>query len=349
MNSGKRRKSPSPDPSPKGRGKAGLAISPSLGEGDRAWAIAIDLGGTYIKAAIVTSQGKILKQTQLPTFADVSPRKVISQIEKAISSFLRRAARRAEWAGLGIGAPGIVHDGVVKYPPNFRNWKEIDLKKIFSKKYKTRVEVDNDANCGGLAELHFGYGKKYKSFLYLTLGTGVGGAIVNDGKLFRGEYNGAGEFGMMTINFDGPPCLGGNPGAVEAYIGRNYFLEAEKAIMTKLGKETDFKDLVVHASNGSRAAKSLLKKYGFYLGVGLTNYFNLMDVRTCVLGGGISNGYKYFISECNKTIKERALPTIRNKFRVLKSRLPEPGILGAALLVLSPFEGGRGMFHVRNP
>lgn len=338
MNSGKRKKDKLPSPS--GRGLRGGAF----GDGIEGWAIAIDLGGTSIKAAIVTSQGKILKQIHLPTYAEVSPKKVISQIEKAIDQLLAYrdspSLRGGVWGGAGIGAPGIVHEGVVKYPPNFRNWNEVDLKKIFSKKYMTRVEVDNDANCGGLAELHFGYGKKYKSFLYLTLGTGVGGAIINDGKLFRGERNGAGEFGMMTINFEGPPCLGGNPGAVEAYIGRNYFLESEKIIINKLGKNFDFKDLIVHASRGSRIARSLLKKYGFYLGVGLTNYFNLMDVRTCVLGGGISNGYKYFINECNKTIRQRSLPTIRNRFHVLKSKLPEPGILGAASLILSPFEGG---------
>jgi len=248
---------------------------------------------------------------------------------------------------IGIGAPGIVHKGVVKYPPNFKNWRQVDLKRILSRKYKTRVEVDNDANCAGLAELYFGYGKKYKSFLYLTLGTGVGGAIINDGKIFRGEQNGAGEFGMMTINFNGPPCLGGNPGAVEAYIGRNYFLQAHKEKIKKLpksslptldkleGTDLDFKELTLLASRGSKLAKQLLAQYGFYLGVGLTNYFNLMDVHTCILGGGISNAYQFFIRECRKTIQERSLNTVKNNFRVLKSNLPDPGILGAASLVLN--------------
>jgi glucokinase len=176
---------------------------------------------------------------------------------------------------------------------------------------------------------------KIKNFLFLTLGTGIGGAIIIDGKLYKGEHSGAGEFGMTTINFDGPPCLGGNPGAVEAYIGRNYFLENNKAEIKKLGKNIDFDKLTKLASENNKTAKELYKKYGFNLGVGLTNYFNLMDVRTCILSGGISNAYKYFIDECNKTIRERALKTVRNNFKVLRSQINnDAGVLGAAALVL---------------
>jgi len=141
---------------------------------------------------------------------------------------------------------------------------------------------------------------------------------------------------MTTINFEGPPCLGGNSGAVEAYIGRNYFLESNRAEIKKLGKNIDFDDLTELASKNNKIAKELYNKYGFYLGVGITNYFNLMDVRTCILSGGISNAYNYFITGCNKTIRERALKTIRNNFRVLRSKINnDAGVLGAAALILS--------------
>jgi glucokinase len=182
--------------------------------------------------------------------------------------------------------------------------------------------------------------------LHLTLGTGVGGAIIIDGNIYRGDTFGAGELGMMTINFNGPPCLGGNPGAVEAYIGRNYFLNNHRQEIKKLGKHLvpagfkrgiDFQDITLMAAKNNKTAKALYKKYGFYLGVGLTNYFNLMDVRTCILSGGITNAYKYFIGECIATIKSRSLPTIKNEFKVLKSKISdEAGILGAASLVFQP-------------
>jgi glucokinase len=311
-----------------------MSISLQTSSKNISYAVGIDLGGTYIKSGIADSTGKILKEHKVESFADKSPQKVISQIEKCITA-LRKGFEK-ELAGIGIGSAGIVQNGVVKYPPNFKNWKTEDLKSYFGKKYEMEAEVDNDANCAGLAELKFGHGKKYKDFIFLTLGTGIGGAIVIDGKMYKGEKNGAGEFGMTTINFDGPPCLGGNPGAIEAYIGRNYFLENEKKEVKKLGKNIDFDDITKLASKGNKTARKLYKKYGFYLGVALTNYFNLMDVRTCILSGGISNAYKYFIYECNKTIKERALKTIRKEFKVLKSGINnDAGVLGAAALILS--------------
>ena len=296
------------------------------------YAIGIDLGGTFIKSAIIDSKGKIIKHYRTETFSEVSPKKVLSQIEKCIN-FLKDDFKK-EITGIGIGAPGIVTNGVMKYPPNFKGWKEVDLKKHFEKKYKMETIADNDANCAGLAELKFGHGSKYNNFIFLTLGTGIGGAMVIDGKIYRGEQNGAGEFGMMTINYSGPDCLGGNRGSIEAHIGRNYFLEQNKEDVKKLGKNIDFDDISRLALKGNKTAKKLLNLYGFYLGVAITNYFNLMDIRTAVLGGGISNAYKSFIGELNKTIKSRSLKTIRNKFRVLRSSINNnAGVLGAAALI----------------
>jgi glucokinase len=296
------------------------------------YAIGIDLGGTYIKSAIVSSHGKIIKHYKTESYSNISPKRVVTQIEKCIT-YLKKGFNH-ELLGIGIGAPGIVTEGVVKYPPNFKGWKEVNLRKHFEKKFKIETEADNDANCAGMAELKFGHGKKYKNFIFLTLGTGIGGAMVLDGRLYRGEQNGAGEFGMTTINYNGPVCLGGNRGSVEAHIGRNYFLENEKDEIKKLGKNIDFDDIAKFAAKKNKTALTLFKRYGFYLGVGITNYFNLMDVRTAILGGGISNAYEYFIGECNKTIKERSIKTIKNNFRVLKSNINNnAGVLGAAALI----------------
>nr|HMQ80194.1 ROK family protein [Ignavibacteria bacterium] len=172
------------------------------------YAIGIDLGGTFIKSAIVDSKGKIIKHYKTETFSEISPKKVLSQIEKCID-FLMKDFKK-EIVGIGIGAPGIVTNGVMKYPPNFRGWKEVNLARHFARKYKTESIADNDANCAGLAELKFGHGAKHKNFIFLTLGTGIGGAMIIYGRLYRGEQKGAGEFGMMTINYNGPMCLGGN-------------------------------------------------------------------------------------------------------------------------------------------
>lgn len=307
-------------------------ITLETGTKNKGYAIGIDLGGTYIKSAIVSTDGKIIKHYKTETHADVSPKKVLEQMEKCVNAL--RKGFKGEILGIGIGAPGIVTDGVMKYPPNFKGWKEVDLEKHFEKKYKLETIADNDANCAGLAELKFGIGAKYKNFIFLTLGTGIGGAMIINGTIYRGEKNGAGEFGMMTINYNGPHCLGNNRGSVEAHLGRNYFLENNKDEIRKLGTNIDMGDISKLAEKGNKTAKELYKKYGFYLGVGITNYFNLMDVRTAILGGGISNAYKHFIKECTKTIKQRAIKTINNKFRVLKSQINNhAGVLGAAALI----------------
>ena len=296
------------------------------------YAIGIDLGGTFIKSAIVDSKGNIIKHYKTETYSEISPKKVLSQIEKCID--LLKKDFKKEIVGIGIGAPGIVTNGVMKYPPNFKGWKEVNLARHFAKKYRTESIADNDANCAGLAELKFGHGAKHKNFIFLTLGTGIGGAMIIDGRLYRGEQNGAGEFGMMTINYSGPMCLGGNQGSVEAHLGRNYFLEQNKKEIKKLGKNIDFADISRLALKGNKTAKKLLNLYGFYLGVAITNYFNLMDIRTAILGGGISNAYRSFIGEVNKTIKQRSIKTIKNKFRVLRSTINNnAGVLGAAALI----------------
>ncbi len=296
------------------------------------YAIGVDLGGTFIKAGIVDSNGKLYKQTKIDSCADVSPKKVIAQIEKVIYQLENNFNKKI--SGIGIGSPGVVQDGKVKYPPNFKNWKIVDLKNEIKKKFKAAVEVDNDANCAGLAELKFGYGKKIKNFIFLTLGTGIGGAVVINDKIYKGEQCGAGEFGWMSINFNGPDGLGGNPGAVEVYIGRNYFLEGEKKEIRKLGKNIDFEQIAELAEKKNKTALGLFDKYGFYLGAAITNYFNLMDVRTCIVTGGIANAYPYFIKSCTETIHERALKTIKDNFKVLRSKIKNAGVLGAAGLVL---------------
>lgn len=296
------------------------------------YAIGVDLGGTYIKSGIVDSNGKIIKQNKTETYSGKGPKAVKEQIENCISALKEGFTKSI--CGIGLGAPGIVVGGIVKFPPNFPGWKEVDLKKVLSAKFKTKVKIDNDANCAGLAELKFGYGSKYKNFIFLTLGTGIGGAMIINGSIYRGEQNGAGEFGMTTINFEGPVCKGGNRGSVESYLGRNYFLKQNRKEISKIGEKIDFVDINNYAEKGNKTAKKLLKLYGFYLGIAITNYFNLMDVRTAVLGGGISNNYSYFIKECNKTIQERSLKSIRKKFRVLRSTINNSaGILGSAALI----------------
>ncbi|MGB9665547.1 MAG: ROK family protein, partial [Ignavibacteria bacterium] len=183
--------------------------------------IGIDVGGTSIKFGLV-KENKILSELSLPTFAFKNSQKVLMQVAIGLEQILKQVPKN-EVKGIGIGFPGKVDSekGVVISAPNFNNWKNVPVRKKLLK-FGYPVFIDNDANCAALGELIFGRGKNLENFIMVTLGTGVGGGIIINKKLFRGESGGAGEIGHITIDYSGPFCKCGKRGCVEAYAGNNY-------------------------------------------------------------------------------------------------------------------------------
>src|SRR5690606_37285652 len=157
------------------------------------YAVGVDLGGTSIKLAIVSAEGKIVKKSSIETLAAEGPEAVVSQIKRGIHQILNN--NKLEIKGIGIGSPGVVSTkkGIVENPPNLPGWGKINLGRIIEKEFKMNVFVENDANAAAIGEMIFGTGKNYKSFVMVTLGTGVGGGIIIDKKLYRGESGAAGE------------------------------------------------------------------------------------------------------------------------------------------------------------
>ena len=185
--------------------------------------IGIDLGGTTIKAGVVSFEGSILYQNKVPTYADRGPATVVQQIDLAVKDAVSRVPD-ANVIGVGIGSPGVVDDdGVVKAPPNFADWDEVPLKQDLTKLFPgVHIGVENDANVAAIAESKFGAGVEFPNFLFVIWGTGVGGGIIMNHKIFRGPTGGAGEIGHITIDYNGPQCNCGNVGCVEAYVGQRY-------------------------------------------------------------------------------------------------------------------------------
>src|ERR1043166_3651567 len=165
----------------------------------KTFAIGIDLGGTSIKAGVVDKTGRILDQLTVDSKAGKGPPAVIQQIIFAIQHFLGKY-KQADCMGIGIGTPGVVSikEGLVKYPPNFANWEEVALVKAVRKDTPLPIFVENDANVAAVAEAQYGGGKEYKDFLFVIWGSGVGGGIILDRKIFRGPFGGAGEMGHVA-------------------------------------------------------------------------------------------------------------------------------------------------------
>ncbi|MEE9525378.1 MAG: ROK family protein [Candidatus Woesearchaeota archaeon] len=256
--------------------------------------IGVDIGGTEIKAGLVSGK-RILKKAIINT--GKNKKEVIKNLIKCISVVFDKKVK-----GIGIGSPGPAdyEKGVVGNTPNL-NLKGVNLKKVLSK-FKKKVIVENDATCFVLGEA---IRLKKKRVVGLTLGTGVGGGVVIDGKLLKGNI----ELGHCTIDFKGPK-LGFNQGSLESYV-------SGKAIKRDYGKEP-------RNLSSMKAWNNIGKK----LGIGVSNLINSFDPEVVVLGGSVSKAFSKFKSEMNKEINKRAV----KKVKVVKGS-EDSGILGAASLV----------------
>lgn len=310
------------------------------------YAIGVDLGGTNIKIGIVSAKGRLIKSISIKTEADCGPKKVITNIIKGIEMVLVKNKLKIQ--GIGIGCPGVVSikRGIVENAPNLPGWKNVKLGPIIKEKFGYKVHLENDANAAAIGELIFGAGKKFDSFVMVTLGTGVGGGIVFNKKIFRGEYGAAGEIGHISIDVNGPKCNCGSTGCIEAYAGNSYLKEqirselknypdslVWKLIQNDLSKVSP--RFIQAASEKKDAyAKFVINRMGKQLGTALASLSNLLDISTFIIGGGVAGFGKQLFDSTRKTISERVLLSLRQRVLVIPAKLQnEAGIKGASSLV----------------
>lgn len=306
----------------------------------------VDLGGTFIKLGIVSQSGKIISKNFIESKAADGPKVVIKQINKGINELLKNSKLKIE--GLGIGAPGVIQPkkGTVEHPPNFPGWRKIHLGKILQREYDFPITVENDANAAAVGELIFGAGKKLKSFVMVTLGTGIGGGIVINKKLYRGESGAAGEIGHLSIDFNGKQCNCGSKGCIEAYAGNKYLVKDAEKLLAK-NPNSKIHELIHQSENGlepkiiSAAAKdgdefaiSLIKDAGNKIGCSLASLANVLDIGTFIIGGGVGGFGKILFESIKHSAEERVLKSLKNRISILPAKLKnDAGVLGAASLV----------------
>jgi glucokinase len=310
------------------------------------YAIGVDLGGTSIKLGIVSDNGKLLKKHTVRTEAEKGPKKVIENIISGINELTEKSKYKI--SGIGIGCPGVVTPGkgIVENPPNFPGWNRVNIGKIISREFKKTVLVDNDANAAAIGELTFGSGKKYKSFIMITLGTGVGGGIVINKKIYHGDFGAAGEIGHISIDYNGPKCNCGSYGCIEAYAGNLYLRERVRTELKKHPKSKIWKliendlskvsprNIQDAAESGDAFAKSIIDGLGMHLGSAFASLCNVLDISVFIIGGGIAGFGKPLFDSIRKTIAWRVMAPIRPRVRVLPAKLKnDAGIKGASALV----------------
>jgi glucokinase len=316
---------------------------------DKKLYLGIDLGGTNTKVGIVTVMGQVLQHLSLETEAEKGPEHVLQQIKKGVKRIIDLAGTD-KFQAVGIGAPGSVDShGYVKYPPNFPDWQEVPVKDEIEPFIGLPTYIDNDANVAAIGEGVFGKGKYITDFLCITLGTGVGGGLFLNGKVYRGNGWAAGEIGHMTIDSDGPQCKCGNYGCLERLVGAQYISERAVERIERTKAETRILELIDNdlsqitpkvisdaALNGDKLAQAVLRETGEILGIAAASVINLLNLPLIIVSGGISQAGAFILNPMRETIEKRALLVPRKEFEIATATLgTQAGVIGAAALAMT--------------
>ncbi len=315
--------------------------------------IGIDVGGTNLRGALVTTDGKIINRMKIASDADKGIDAVIDNLVRLIKSI----GGGEKVSAVGFGIPGIIDfkAGIITQAPNICNVNNYPIRENLRARLGDAIPViiENDANCAAVGEWWMGAAKDVGSLVMITLGTGVGGGIVLDGKLWRGADGMGGEVGHMTIYPGGPKCNCGNFGCLEVYSSATGIRRMVRETLSDPDTKTAIRELVNDedpgrmpevvmkaALEGDRAALGIWEQFGTALGIGMASLVNILNVEMIVIGGGVSQAWEMFIDRALAELKRRALRAPAERVRVMKSVLgDDEGIIGASYLALNAGKG----------
>jgi len=285
--------------------------------------IGVDVGGTKINTVLIDKKGRLVQRLKVKT--KKGKQEIIGQILDSINF----VSLNKKIIGIGIGVPGILNKKRTRILnlPNLQAWKNTKLKEIIQRKTGKKVMLENDSNCMILGENIFGYAKNVKDSVCLTIGTGIGGGIIINNKLYSGRSNAA-EFGHISVG-DEYECSCGNKGCLEEYVSVRGIKRAAK----RLGINKDILEIQGMAKLGNKKARKAYEISGKYLGIALSNIVKILDPDLILIGGGISNSGNFLLKPAIKEMKKRVFfETCPVKIVKLKDNA---GAVGAACLFLS--------------
>ena len=318
-----------------------------------ALALGVDVGGTKVAAGLVRGDGAILFQTRVPMAATGTAAEGLASVRDAIQTVLAAppAAGQAI-VGIGIGSPGPLdpNRGVIIHPRNIPCWRDFPLTAEVERAFGLRTRLDNDGNAAGMGESLWGAGAGYRNVFYVTLGTGVGTAIVLDKKIHHGRTGNAGEGGHVSIDYRGPLCNCGKRGCIEAYCSgpaiarhaRERLAEGNSSSRISglvAGKLEDVRaETVAHAfRQGDPLAKQVLEETADMLAVWLGSIVDLLEPDVFILGGGVSEILAAFLGRIRQRVPQWSINPRSSEIPIVAARYgTESGIAGAAALILSP-------------
>ncbi len=301
-----------------------------------AYSIGVDLGGTNLRAAAVSSEGIILDRVSVAVNFHAGPESVIKHIADVIKG-LRTRVGRSGLRGVGIGVPGFIDidAGVIIGSANLPGFQGLPVRDEIQKCLGTPIVLENDANAAALGEMWIGAGKNVRDLVLITLGTGIGGGIIVDGKVLHGFLGMAGEIGHMTVYPDGNPCGCGNCGCLEKHASATA-ITAMARMMHFGNQEITSADVYALALAGNDRAKLVFESVGRALGIAIANLINLFNFPLYLLSGGPLPAWDIFAPSMFTEIKRRSFTFARIGTKVEKAALgADAGLFGAAYL---PFQ-----------
>lgn len=295
--------------------------------GNDSQVIGVDLGGTAIKLGRYCESGECLTQLVVDTPQPATPEAVLTAIVQAIDQL--DPDRQVRAIGIGTPGPACAQGRIARVAINLAGWQDVPLAEWIEAKTGLPTVLANDANCAGLGEAWLGAGCDFQDLMVLTLGTGVGGAVILNGELFTGRTGAAGELGLITLDPAGPPCNSGNQGSLEQHC-------SVQAVRREMGCEPG--KLAAQALAGDAAAIAYWQQYGRHLGVGLASLIYVLTPEAIILGGGISAGADLFLPTVWQEIEQRVLPSSRERLQILVAKLGnQAGVAGAARLAFKRY------------
>lgn len=315
--------------------------------------IGVDLGGTKIAAGIVDENGQILFKDSIFTKSERPFEQVAADMASLILSIIQKAGySMSDIGGIGIGSPGAIDNehGVVVFANNL-GWHNVKLRSELQKYINLPIYMENDANVAGLAESVFGAGQGIKNAIALTLGTGIGGAIIINGKIYGGTHHVGAELGHLIVQVDGGrQCTCGNSGCWERYasatalinFGKEAVLEHPDSMILKLtnGNPDCINAKIIEdaARAGDQIAVEIFDRYIYYLAMGIISIINAFDPEVIIIGGGVSGAGDFLLKPLIEKVKEHIFYKELDYADIRLAKLGnDAGIIGAAMLATNKY------------
>jgi len=312
-------------------------------------AVGVDFGGTFIKMALVDDRGSIEARTEIPTGEAATQEAWAVSVEAGIERLLNEASvRRADLSGVGVGVPGFVdfERGYLHDLANVPGWSEVHLGPFLEARFGLHVRVENDVNAMALGECTFGAGRTYQHAVFVTLGTGVGGALLINNQIYRGAYSMAGEIGHMSIQQDGVRSPQGR-GGLEQYVGNRRITEravmmlneGRKSIIRELAGGDDAlitpKLISQAAGQGDELALEIFDFVADCLAAAFASVTYLVQPQAFIVGGGVSRSGEVLFGPLRKHLDERLSPFFAERVEIKVAELGnDAGVIGAAISVM---------------